>query len=324
MKRDSGLSARYHFSAETAEKGGGRDPFKFPSGTKFFSPAEGRNRIRIVPYTVKSEEHPLVVRAMTKVGKLDYVMDVYVHKMIGIDNESVLCLKKNFGKFCPICEKVAKLRAEGKEKEYGALKAQRRVYYNVLDLDNLKEGVQVFSVSHYLFERRLIAEASYEAQNRGEEIVDFADPDEGCIVEFRGERKKMGANSYMDFESFRFRKDDEPLSKEDLKDALNFDEIMIVRSADEMEQLLSGSERDEYNDYYEDRDVEEEERESSTRRGYRKDDVEEREGRSSRKWESREDVEDEDEDSRKRARGRRNREDDDPDEDADLRDLQFR
>ena len=62
-KKKGGLAKRYQASYESKGSSGGKagvmDWKKVDGEVQFFSPAEGRNRINIIPYTIKSKNHPL-------------------------------------------------------------------------------------------------------------------------------------------------------------------------------------------------------------------------------------------------------------------------
>ena len=112
---------------------------------RFWAPKVGYNNIRFLPpYSEKGIPYK----------------KVWMHYGVGEENASVICPRKMTTdpevllgdrvpvRKCPICALVEKLfhsenpRALEKAK---ALSAKPRYYYNILDLDNLKAGVQVYS-----------------------------------------------------------------------------------------------------------------------------------------------------------------------------------
>lgn len=240
-KKKSTLSKRYQQSYETKDSGvsskkGVMDWKKVDGDVTFFSPVEGKNRINIIPYEIKTKNHPLVKRGEFEIGDKDYVMDVFVHRSVGPTEASVICLKNTFGKPCPICEQMAVLNKEGKEDEAKAFKAQRRVFYNVQDLKD--EGkVKVFETSHYLFEKELIDEARDDEEGG---FIDFADEEEGQEIKFRASEVSFGGHKYKEFKSFSFEDREEPLEKEVLEQAISFDEIMNVPTYEEVEKIFYG------------------------------------------------------------------------------------
>ena len=252
-KKKGGLSKRYQASFETKEsKGGSRkgvmDWRKVDGEVNFFKPAEGKNRINIIPYVIKTKNHPLVKRGDFEIGDTDYVMDLWVHRSVGVSEASVICLKETYGKPCPICEQSALLAKEGKDKEAKDLKPKRRVFYNVQDLKDTDE-IKVFEASHNLFEKELIDEARDDEEGG---FVDFADVENGKEIKFRASETSFGKIKYMEFKSFGFEDRDEPIPDELVESAISFDEIMNVPTYEEVEKILYGQEDDEDDDSDED------------------------------------------------------------------------
>ena len=162
VNKKSTLGKRYQASYESKESSSPRKGVmnykKIDGEISFFSPQEGKNRINIIPYEIKTKNHPLVKRGEFAIGDKDYVMDIFTHRNVGPTEATVLCLKGTYGKPCPICELSAKFRSEGKEKEANELKSGRRVFYNIEDCKEPGK-LKIFETSHYLFEKELIDEA---------------------------------------------------------------------------------------------------------------------------------------------------------------------
>lgn len=302
-KKKSGLAKRYQASYESKGSSGGKvgvmDWKKVDGEVQFFSPAEGRNRINIIPYTIKSKNHPLVKKGEFEVGDKDYVMDIFVHRGVGPSEASVLCLKNTYGKPCPICEQSALLRKQGKEDEAGALKPSRRVFYNVQDLKN-PDVLKVFEASHYLFEKELIDEARDDEEGG---FVDFADEESGKEIKFRCSKTSKGGFEFNEFKSFSFEERDENIPDELLESAISFDEIMNVPTYEEAEKILYG--RDEDDDSEDDEEEDEVPAKKSSKKAVAKD-------------EDDDDADDEEEPApKKTAKKKPAVEEDDEDEDLD-------
>lgn len=244
-KKSGGLAKRYQASYESKGSSGGRtgvmDWKKVDGEIEFFSPQEGRNRINIIPYTIKTKNHPLVKKGEFEIGDKDYVMDVWTHRGVGPTEATVLCLKNTFGKPCPICEQSALLRKQGKEDDASALKPSRRVFYNVQDLKN-PDKLKIFEASHYLFEKELIDEARDDDEGG---FVDFADEETGKEIKFRCSKVTKGKMEFNEFKSFSFEDRDENIPDELLESAVSFDEIMNVPTYEEVEKILYGRDEDE-------------------------------------------------------------------------------
>lgn len=248
-KKKGGFAKRYQASYESKDSGapakaGVMDWKKVDGDVNFFSPIEGKNRINIIPYTIKTKNHPLVKRGEFEVGDSDYVMDVFTHRGVGPSEATVICLKSTYGKPCPICEQSALLRKQGKEKEASDLKPSRRVFYNIQDMKE-PDKLKVFETSHYLFEKELIDEARDDEEGG---FVDFADPIEGKEIKFRASEVQKGTIKYKEFKSFAFEDRDDPIPDELLESAISFDEIMNVPTYEEVEKILFGQDDDDEED----------------------------------------------------------------------------
>ena len=249
INKKSSLAKRMQVSYESKESGntskkGVLDYRKVDGEVTFYKPVEGKNRINIIPYEIKTKNHPLVKKGEFEIGDKDYVMDFYIHKSVGPTEASVLCLKSTYGKPCPVCELQAKLRKDGKEDEAKALKPSRRVAYNVEDLKEPGK-VKIFETSHFLFEKELIDEARDDEENG---FVDFADPEEGKEIKFRASKVSQGGFEFLEFKSFGFEDRDEEVSSKLLKQAISFDEIMSVPTYDDVEKILYGADDSEDED----------------------------------------------------------------------------
>lgn len=243
--KKSSLSKRYQSSYEskggTSNRNSVLDYSKIDGEIEFFTPTEGRNRINIIPYEIKSKNHPLVKKGEMEVGDIDYVMDIFVHRNVGPAEKNVICLKSTFGKPCPICEHAAMLRKKGEEDEAKDLKPSRRVIYNVEDLKDPGK-VKIFESSHYLFEKELIDEARDDEEGG---FINFADPEEGKEIKFRASKTSQGGFEFNEYKSFSFEDREEPISKKLLAKAISFDEILNVPTSEEVQKIFFGDDEGE-------------------------------------------------------------------------------
>lgn len=234
------MMKRYQASYESKDNGGSKsnvfDYKKIDDEVVFFKPQEGKSRINIIPYTIKTKNHPLVKRGEFEIGDKDYVMDYFVHRNVGPSEATVLCLKNTYGKPCPICEQSALLYKQGKEDEAKELKVSRRVVYNVEDLKEPGK-LKIFETSHALFEKELIDEARDDDEGG---FIDFADEEDGYEIKFRATEVQKGKLKFKEFKSFSFEKREEPIPDELLESAISFDEIMNIPTYEEVGKILFG------------------------------------------------------------------------------------
>jgi hypothetical protein len=294
-KKSGGLAKRYSSSygsrdGGNSSKGGVINYRNYDGEITFFSPTEGKHRINIIPYTIKSKNHPLVKRGEAEIGEQDYIMDFYVHRGVGPSEKSVLCLKNTYGKPCPICEYAASLRKKGKEEEAKALKPSRRAAYNIEDLKEPGK-LKVFETSHYLFEKELIEEARDDEEGG---FIDFADPEEGMEIKFRASKTTKGNMEFTEFKSFAFEDRDEPISKELLDAAISFDELLTVPTYEEVEKILYGDDEEE--------DSNEDDEEEDSNEDDEEEDSNEDDEKSSKKSKSKSEPEDEDNEDKKSSK----------------------
>lgn len=253
-KKGSSLKDRLNKSYESKDKGGGGRPsamdWKKVENVKFYKPKEGKNKINIIPYIVKTKNDPLVASGDCNIGDESYMLDLFIHNNIGPTQSDVICLKENFHKKCPICDQRQEFYDQGKKAEAAALKPKRQCFYNVIDEDNSEEGLQVFNISHFLFEKELIEEA--RAASDDGDIVDFVDIEDGKMVCFRGSKTTSTINdksvTFLEYKSFSFKNRSEPLDPDLVEQAISFDELMIIHTPEEIETILYGEEESEDDD----------------------------------------------------------------------------
>ena len=214
---------------------------------KFFRPqSEKSYLIDIIPWTIKTKYHPQGM----KPGEEDYVLDIWVHRWIGVSNATVLCLEQTYGHKCPICEERRTLMQDDsvEDSRINALKPQHRGIYNIIDLNNEAEGIQIFDESHSLFEAELLDEASKGAGEEDDtklEVICFADLQEGKSIRFRTVEKTFYVagnpkpKSFTGYKSFRFI-DREPLNDSMLEQSYSLDKLLIIPTYEEVNRIFHG------------------------------------------------------------------------------------
>ena len=241
-KSRGGLKNRYEQSYQTKDKGSGKRALNFDSETKFLKKEEGRKKIIIVPYEIKTKNPPLVKSGDAEIGELDYKIEIYVHRSIGPRNDNFICLSETYGKRCPICERQKEYSKDSEE--YSALKPQRRVVYNVIDIRDNKE-MKIFDESHYLFEKELIEEARAEAKDG--DILGFADPDNPYVISFRASTKKFNGREFFEYKSIKFLESDIDIDSL-IEDTVSLDECLNVLSFEEITSVIEGFDEEDEED----------------------------------------------------------------------------
>jgi hypothetical protein len=207
----------------------------------FWKCDENDHSIDILPY-IAGANNPHV-----KEGKPAYILDVWVHRKVGVNEDDYICLSRTYNEPCPICEYQNELRKTAKnsndpesyDDEIKALSPTRRAIYNLRSWDKKDDPDQakVWDVSHFLFEKELLENAK---KKRGGGFVLFADPDEGKIVSFRAVGKDMARK----YTAFEFEDRSEVISDEMLDKSRCLDELIRIPTYEEVQKAFAGREEE--------------------------------------------------------------------------------
>ena len=244
-RKDKGYTASY----DNREGDSRKLIFDLPDNIPIYNIKEGSNSIIILAWEIKSKKNPMVVKGHREIGDWTFEMDVFVHMLSKPSKMDVFCLNRNYGTSESLCDYAKELYDSGKEKEYAFVKAKRRVYYWILDPNDLDKGIKFYSPgSQIYFGKELIEEAN--ECSKGESIIDFsADGDNDIyIVKFRAVKEEIGKSSYLIYKSFRFIniENDEVDNAKDIKKAVekamenivSLDSLLIVKTEDEIKKLI--------------------------------------------------------------------------------------
>lgn len=206
---------------------------------------EGDHIIDIVPFLAGSK-HP-----KAKPGEPVYLVDLWVHRKVGITEDNMVCPALNYGKKCFICEELERRKraenlSEADEAWIKERAAKRRVIYNVMVYDNAEEeakGVQIWEESHWFAEKNISAVAR---NRRTGAFIPFSDPDEGKSIEFGVSGKGMGKK----FEGFTLsdRPEGGEVTDAMLEEAISIDDYIEIKTYDEMKIAFLGIDGDEESD----------------------------------------------------------------------------
>lgn len=203
---------------------------------KIWKCKEGEHIIDIIPFLAGSMHHQV------REGEPTYLLDLWVHQKVGLDENDVVCLARNYNEPCPICEYLNARRLEKgltdeAEELLKTLNPKRRCLYNIVCSDSTREedrGVQLWEVAHFLFEKKILSVAR---NPRGGGFVPFSSPDNGKSIYF--EREGSGAMNTQ-YLGHKFIERQSTITDEILEDAYILDELIIKLSYDEMKKALTG------------------------------------------------------------------------------------
>lgn len=220
----------------------GRATLDVPSGLSLWKPKKaGSHTIDIIPYRVTDsilKYNPDYVYASP--GKWYFERTYFIHKNIGVNNDSHTCIAKTFGKRCPICEARAEYNnsAHKEDRDRGyALRQSERQLFLIYDNDDREKGVQLWDVSNWNFGKHLDAYVEGARPKDKAAYRKFYHPTEGFTIRItatessmgkKGESGGGGMNTVYSIHQFFDR--DEPLPDQIINHGFDLD--AIVRGSD--------------------------------------------------------------------------------------------
>lgn len=240
--REALLKKTQHSYEHRDDSGQFKDIFVDSPELKKWKCKAGEHLIDIIPYIAGPRD------PNTKEGEWTYVLILWVHYGVGINQDGYVCPARNYNLPCPICEYREELR---KQEDYDeelvkSLNPKKRSIYNVIVLDSEKErekGIQIFDVAHWFMEKHLVSQAKIPVRP-GEKVVmpyvPFSDLEEGKTVSF--ERKGEKKNS--EFLSHKFIDRSYTYPIEYAEAAYQLDAWIVIADYDEIKAAFYGSEED--------------------------------------------------------------------------------
>lgn len=204
---------------------------QLPEDVKRFSPKKGTYKLDVIPYTVSAKKHPDGVAA----GELWCRRPFLIHYGIGVDNKPQVC-PRTIGKPCPICEYYERERKRpgADEDALKEIRAKARELYNVIDLDNEDDGIQVLEMSYHLFGKLLENEIN-EADD--DEVAGFAELKGGKTLKVRFSESSMGTNKFLEATRIDFL-DRDDYKKSILDDVVDLDTVFNILPYEELEAVF--------------------------------------------------------------------------------------
>ena len=187
-------------------------------GTRFWTPKEHSNLIRILPpYSGE-----------------DWYKETWFHFGVGVDRKPIACARRLLDEACYICEKVDELRKSEDPRDVELptqIASRRRVFYNIIDLDDVESGVQIFSSGVTIFKELLMYVADPD-------WGDITDPEEGYDIVI--EREGTGIDTKY---TVRAKKNPTSLIDPGLLDELrDLDEMVEILPYEQVKAIYEGEE----------------------------------------------------------------------------------
>lgn len=230
-KRSTATAAKRR--AETHKTGFDNTAFEMPDDKKQFAlKSDKAVRLDIIPYEV-GEGNPFADK-----GELHYERTFWVHRGIGVDGTSYVCLSKTCGEPCPICEFRAKLMKDPDADEdlIKDLSPKERQLFNVINTKEKNKGVQIWEISFHLFGKRLDTEIKNSDDDDNYE--NFAELEGGFTLKCGIDEKSFGGQSFYEVSSIGFKPRNEDYDDDILAEAACLDDLLIIKEYDELKEIF--------------------------------------------------------------------------------------
>lgn len=227
-----------------------------------WNPSEGKHDVCIVPYQITANSEfrtlnpdfnkPFTPERLRAGEAWPHKLTVLIHGNIGANQDNVLCLR-TLKRECPICVRRSALydqmdaeqnkeRADALKKQADALGPTKRALYNVFVFDSeeeMKKGVQIWEAPHQSIED--VLSELWKDERTGEKRH-YMVPEEGWNVYFKREGKGL-LTKYVNVQIVK-RQERQEFTEEEFaelyKSAHNLEEIIEVKTAAEIKEMMSG------------------------------------------------------------------------------------
>jgi len=236
-KRSTAVTAKRR--SEQHKVGFETTSLNLPEGAKLFSlKSDKAVRLDILPYIV-GKGNPWADE-----GTLHYERTFWVHRGIGVDQSSYICLRKTCNEKCPVCEYRAKLSKDPDADEdlIKDLAPKERQLFNVIDTRDRDKGVQLWDISFHLFGKSLDARIRNADEDDGYE--NFAELEDGFTLKLGIEEGHYGKISFYSVETIDFKPRKEDYDEDILEEVYCLDELLNIIPYKELKQILLQTEDD--------------------------------------------------------------------------------
>jgi hypothetical protein len=200
-----------------------------------------RVSLDIIPYVVSDPRHPdrddefqIAVP-----GEIWYKRPYYMHRGVGPNKDIIVC-PTSVGQRCPICEYRQELLDEGTDWNDDSVKALRpslRNLYVVIPRGHkdYEEVPHIWDISQFLFQNALNEEIG-----ENEEYETFPDPEDGFTLQIRFAEESFGGNKFASVSRIDFVERKKPLDDSIIDQAPDLDKVLVIPSAETVEQIFFG------------------------------------------------------------------------------------
>jgi len=162
-------------------------------------------------------------------------LEIHVHRNIGANRATFLCMNKMFDAPCPICDKIKEYReVDSADPRIKALQSTRRYLiflYDVTSSTTEKEGLKYYDMPSTIKDSIM----SLCEDKRTGNWIEIEDPKDGKDIEFL----RTGSGKGTRYVGFKLVSN-EPIPKSWSKDVPNFIDILLIPDENIMKEEVSG------------------------------------------------------------------------------------
>lgn len=237
-KKSSSFRGKTTHDAKRQQSESGFGCLNLPSDIEIFIPKPNKKNKAIdldfIPYEVTDKNHPdrNEKEEIATPGTLWYKRPYFIHRNVGVNTESVVCLK-SVGKKCPICEYQQKrIREKAPKEEIDGMKSTLRNLYIVIPRDSKEyEAVpHIFDMSQFLFQKLLNQEL-----DSNDDFGVFPDLEEGLTLSVRFEEDSFAGNKFAKAGRIDFIPRKKAIDEAILEEIPNLDKVLKVLTYDQLE-----------------------------------------------------------------------------------------
>ena len=199
-KRERSTAAAAKRRSEQHKGGFESTSIDLPEGVSLFSiKSDKARRVDIIPYTV-GKGNPWADK-----GETHYERTFFIHRNVGAELNTYICLQKTLKKKCPVCEYRAKLMKDpnADEELIKDLGPKERQLFNIIDTQDRDKGIQIWDMSFHLFGKAL--DARIRNADDDDDYENFAEIEEGFTLRLGIEEKSLGRNTLFAVENIDFK-----------------------------------------------------------------------------------------------------------------------
>lgn len=237
-RNDDGRRNAFAEYASNFTDGYDRTVWQLPEGFKSYRvKAAGVRRLEILGYYV-GQNNPKAAP-----GMLHPERTFSIHKHIGVDDNSYVCLWDSLKQRCPVCDwrAGAKRDPDADAQLVKALEPSVRTLWNVYDYGEPQNNWQLWEFSWHCFTKQLLSRC--RDSDPEDRYADFYYPDNGFTLRVGFEEKPLPRGSFFTATTIDFKARATPFTDQHCRALPCLDDLLIITPYDKLRELfMSGIE----------------------------------------------------------------------------------